>query len=375
MSERVYADYNASAPVRPEARAAVAMVLDLYGNPSSAHREGVRLRRLIEEARESVATLLGRRPRDVVFTSGATEANGAAIAGMLRNGDRLLTSPIEHASILAAARRVAEDGVALEMLPVTRKGRILVDAGRTPRATLASLCLANGEVGSVLPADAVGALSLIAEWVHLDVTQAVGRIALPETGDTVILSLSAHKLGGIGGVGALVIPESAPFRSSVVGGEHERGRRAGTENVPGIVAFGAVARALAAEAEEEAAHVRLLRDRLWARLLAGVPGIFRNGPPLEDTLPNTLNVTVPGISGEALLVHLDLAGIAASLGSACAAGSPEPSHVLRAMGRDDVAARAGLRLSFGWATTEADVERVATVLVDIARERGVGSAA
>jgi len=221
----------------------------------------------------------------------------------------------------------------------------------------------------------VGALSLIAEWVHLDVTQAVGRIALAETGDTVILSLSAHKLGGIGGVGALVIPESAPFRSSVVGGEHERGRRAGTENVPGIVAFGAVARALAAEAEEEAAHVRLLRDRLWARLLAGVPGIFRNGPPLEDTLPNTLNVTVPGISGEALLVHLDLAGIAASLGSACAAGSPEPSHVLRAMGRDDVAARAGLRLSFGWATTEADVERVATVLVDIARERGVGSAA
>jgi cysteine desulfurase len=217
-------------------------------------------------------------------------------------------------------------------------------------------------------------LEAAATHLHIDAVQAIGRMPTAMPGGALI-AVSSHKLGGPTGVGALVVPPGTELRPLVRGGAQERGRRAGTENVLGIVGFGAAARAVREGLAGEHARVRSLRDELWRRLEGAVPGIRQNGPPLNRTLPNTLNVTIPGISGEAVLVRLDLAGVSASLGSACAAGSPEASHVLLAMGRDDAAARAGLRLSLGWASSAADVDVVARAVVDAARAAGDGVAA
>lgn len=377
MTMRAYADYNATAPLRPEAREAVLEALDLLGNASSAHRDGARVRRAIETARAEVAALVGRPPREVVFTSGATEANVLAMTGLLRPGDRLLTSEIDHASILETARALGAAGVEVVHVPVTTAGEldpVALERALAPGATLAAFGLANGEVGSLLGAAALARLDEASAHVHLDAAQVVGRVPVLAP-PRALIALSSHKLGGPAGVGALVLPLDVDVRPLVRGGAQERGRRAGTENVLGIVGFGAAARAVRERWAGEAERVRSLRDALWARLAEAAPGIGRNGPPLERTLPNTLNVTVPGMSGDGVLVRLDLAGVSASLGSACAAGSPEASHVLLAMGRDDAAARAGLRLSLGWASTAADVAAVARAVADAARAARDGVAA
>jgi cysteine desulfurase len=368
---RIYLDHNAGAPLRPEARAAMIDVLaGPPANPSSAHREGARARRLIEEARASVATLIGARPADVVFTSGATEANNLALRGVLSGAgerDGLVVSAIEHASVLETAHALAAGGVRVTVVPVDRAG--CVEPGRVAaacdeRTALVSVGLANGEVGSVAPlAEIAQVLRGRGVALHTDAAQAAGRLPVDVGALGVdLLSLSSHKLGGPPGVGALWVRPGTPLRPLLTGGPQERGRRAGTEPVAAIAGFGAAARASAVELPAARARMAALLERLWQGLVAAVPDVARHGPVEGPRLPNTLNVRVPGCAGESLLVLLDLAGVAASLGSACAAGAPEPSHVLRAMGLDGEAARNGLRLSLGPDTTTSEIDAVVELL-------------
>jgi cysteine desulfurase len=372
---RVYLDHNASAPLRGEARAAMVDALDVLGNPSSAHREGARGRTLVERARAEVAALVGAEPAEIVFTSGATEANNLALRGVAGAG-ALVTTAIEHASVLETARAIGRE---LRIVGVDRQGRVaardVVDA--CDAASLVSVGLANGEVGSVAPvADIVHALAGRGIVVHTDAAQAAGRLPIDVRRlDVDCLSLSAHKLGGPTGVGALWVRRGVVLTPLATGGPQERGRRAGTENVAGIVGFGVAARLARTELATAPRRMATLRDRLWAGIHAAVPDAVVNGPTEEPRLPNTLNVGVPGIAGESLLVLLDLEGIAASLGSACAAGAPEPSHVLRAIGRSEAEARSGLRLSLGPTTTEDDVDAVVRVVPRLVAQIRAGRAA
>jgi cysteine desulfurase len=358
---RVYLDHNASAPLRPEARAAIDEALGVTGNPSSAHREGAAARRLVERARAQVAALVGAVPAEIAFTSGATEANNLALRGL---DGGIVTTAIEHASVLETARAL---GRPLAVVGVDPDGRVDVAdivAACDGATRLASIGLANGEVGTVAPVAAIAAaLRARGVLVHTDAAQAAGRIAVDVRALGVDLaSLSAHKLGGPTGVGALWVRRGVALRPLASGGPQERDRRAGTENVAGIAGFGAAAEAAAGDLEAAGARMAALRDRLWEGIRARVPDVLRNGPAEGDRLPNTLNVTIPTCDGETLVTLLDLEGVAASLGSACAAGAAAPSHVLVAMGRDERAARSGLRLSLGPTTTDDDVARALDVL-------------
>ncbi len=373
---RIYLDHNATAPLGPEVREAMLPFLGPPANPSSAHREGARARSALETARAEVAALVGAAPAEIVFTSGASEANNLALRGTAA-GLGIVTTAIEHASVLETARAL---GAPLSVVPVDREGR--VDAGQVVAACdaatrLVSVGLANGEVGSLAPVAAITAgLRGNGVLVHSDAAQAAGRLPLDVAALGVdLLSLSAHKLGGPAGVGALWLRRGVELAAQTTGGSQERGRRAGTENVAAIVGFGvAAARARAALAANAAVAARLV-ERLWTGLRTRVPGVVRNGPADGPRLPNTLNVSFPGAAGESLLVLLDLAGVAVSLGSACAAGAAEPSHVLLAMGRDRDAARSGVRFSVGPSTTAADIDRVLELLPAlVAQARGEAAA-
>jgi cysteine desulfurase len=364
--------------------------LGVPANPSSAHREGVRARSAVERARTEIANLLGASPTEIVFTSGATEANNLALRGVLAYTTRaggahgrrvgLVTTAIEHVSVLGTAEILARDGVPLTVVPVDAEG--CVDVAQCLSAcddttALVSIGLANGEVGAVAPvATIASALRERGVLVHTDAAQAAGRLPIDVgTLEVDLLSLSAHKLGGPAGVGALWVRRGIRLSPQLTGGPQERGRRAGTENVAAVVGFGAAARLALAEQVEAAARMRRLVERLWRGLSSSVPSVLRHGPPLSRALPNTLNVRFEGCAGESLLILLDLAGIACSLGSACAAGAAEPSHVLRAMGLDDQAARGALRFSLGPHTGAEDVERVLEVLPGlVARVRSAAAA-
>jgi cysteine desulfurase len=279
----------------------------------------------------------------------------------------LVVGTIEHASVLGTAHALAAGGVRVTVVPVDRAG--CVESGRVAaacdeRTALVSIGLANGEVGSVAPlAEIAQVLRGRGIALHTDAAQAAGRLPLDVGALGVdLLALSSHKLGGPPGVGALWVRSGTPLRPLLTGGPQERGRRAGTEPVAAIAGFGAAARASAVELPVARARMAALLDRLWQGLVAAVPDVARHGPVEGTRLPNTLNVRVPGCAGESLLVLLDLAGVAASLGSACAAGAPEPSHVLRAMGLDDEAARNGLRLSLGPDTTTSEIDTVVELL-------------
>jgi cysteine desulfurase len=373
---RIYLDHNAGAPLRPEARSAMLACLGAPANPSSAHREGARARAAVETARAEVAALVGAAPAEIVFTAGATEANNLAIRGAA-GGRRIVTTAVEHASVLETARAL---DVPLAVVGVDAEGRVDADAvvaacdGTT---ALASVGLANGEVGSVAPVAEIAArLRGRGVLLHTDAAQAAGRLPLDVAALGVdLLSLSAHKLGGPAGVGALWVRRGVSLAPQLTGGSQERGRRAGTENVAGIVGFGVAARLARSELSEASARMRALAERLWAGLCARLPDVVRNGPVAGPRLPNTLNLSVPGCTGESLMVLLDLAGIAVSVGSACATGAAEPSHVLRAMGRDAEAARGGLRLSLGPTTSAADVDRVLDVLPGLVAQVRGGAAA
>jgi cysteine desulfurase len=372
-STRAYLDWNAGAPLRPEARTAVLATLDVVGNPSSPHAEGRRVRAIVEDAREEVAALVGAKPAEVVFTSGATEANNAVLAG---GWQAVLLAGIEHDSVLAPARNLACSGKARILdLAVDGRGRIAVEdvarGGREAAVTgpaLLSLQLANNETGVVQPvaaaATAAGAHGLA---VHTDAVQAAGRMAVNFKALGVdFLSLSAHKLGGPKGVGALVIRDGAALPAFIAGGGQERRRRAGTENVPAIAGFGAAARAAAGDLKAME-RVRSLRDRIEAEVMAITPSAVVIGADVER-LPNTTSVALPGASAETLVIALDLAGVAVSAGAACSSGKVGASHVLEAMGLEPALARAAVRISIGWSTTERDVAAFAGAWAHVTAE-------
>jgi len=352
MATRTYLDWNATAELRPQARAAVVAALDVTGNPSSIHASGRAARRLIEDAREQVGALVGVSPRLVVFTSGGTEANATALSPAL--GDSLLVSSIEHPSVLAGGRFAA-----VEQVPVTTDGIVDLDAlermlaGR-PRP-LVSLMLANNETGVVQPvAQAAQRVHAAGGLLHVDAVQGPGRIRCDfKLLGADLMTLSAHKIGGPQGVGALVVREGLRSDALIRGGGQERGARAGTENVAGIAGFGAAAEALA-RLDEESAAMSALRDRLEAGLRAAAADIVIFGHQSER-LPNTTLFAVPGMKAETAVIAFDLEGIAVSSGAACSSGKVAPSHVLKAMGVASDLAGGAIRVSLGYATTESDI--------------------
>lgn len=365
--DRTYLDWNASAPLRPSAHAALMRTLEGTGNPSSVHREGRAARRLIETARENVAALVGAEPHNVVFTSGGTEANVMALTPHLQVGagkaprDRLLVSAIEHPSVGSGGRFATE---AVRRVAVTASGELdLADLraqlGSAERP-LVSVMLANNETGVVQPIRAVAEIVHAAGGIlHVDAVQAIGRVTvdIDELGGD-LLAISAHKIGGPQGIGALVRRnESLHFSEPLLkGGGQERSLRAGTENVAAIAGFGVAAAEVRKQMVAECAHVSGLRDRLEAGLRAIGPEtvIFGAGAP---RVPNTTLFTLPGIRAEIALIGLDLAGIAVSSGSACSSGKVAPSHVLAAMGVKPELARGAIRISTGYGSTAADIDR------------------
>jgi cysteine desulfurase len=360
MNQRSYLDYNATAPIRDEVREAVAEALALPGNPSSVHAEGRAARSAVETAREKVAALVGARPEDVIFTSGATEANALALAPRDGESWRCYVSAVEHPSALCGGRfapgsvtrfPVTADGVAdLESLAEQlRESKV---AGEKP---FVSLMVANNETGAIQPvAEAARIVHDAGGLLHTDAVQAAGRIELDIAAlGADLLSLSAHKIGGPKGVGALVLGTGATVEPLMRGGSQERRRRAGTENVAAIVGFG-VAAELAAADLAKAGETASLRDELERGALALAPGAVVLSANVAR-LPNTSGLAVPGVKAETLVIGLDLAGVAISSGSACSSGKVEASHVLGAMGVADELRQGAIRISLGFGTENADI--------------------
>jgi len=368
MSDRIYLDWNATAPLRTAARSATLAALDATGNPSSVHAEGRAARRLIEEARERVAALVAAEPRNVVFTSGGTEANMLALTPATATArERLLVSAIEHPSVLAGGRFQA---AAVERLPVNGSGQIDLSALERRLAvpgdkaqgspTLVSLMLANNETGVVQPISQAARLVHAAGFLlHVDAVQAVGRISCDINAlGADLLTVSGHKIGAPKGVGALIRRDAALAIADplIKGGGQERGARAGTENVAGIAGFGAAAAAALADLAADRERMIALRDRLEARLAAASPEIVIFGAETER-VPNTTLFSMPGMKAETAIIAFDLEGVAVSAGAACSSGKVQPSHVLAAMGVPPQLAGGAIRVSLGPTTTEFEIDR------------------
>jgi cysteine desulfurase len=353
----IYLDHNASSPLVPAAREAM-LALGEAGNPSSEHAAGRRARGALEAARRAVADAVGVRPAEVCFTSGATEANNLALFGTALSGGHIVTTPIEHVSVLGPVRELERRGTRVTWLPVDAEGRVTVEgvaAALRPDTALVSIGWANGEIGAVQPIAEIAAVCRArGVLLHVDAAQAVGRVPV-QAGDIDLCTISAHKLGGPVGIGALVVRRGVGLRPLLRGGEQERGLRPGTENAAAAAGFAA-----AIATAGWAGGLAALRDRLWDGI-AAIGGVRRHGPR-DGGLPNTLNVGIDGLVGETVVAALDLEGVCASVGSACAAGSGEPSAVLRAIGCDDVTARGGVRFSLGPRTTAGEVDAAAAAL-------------
>ncbi len=368
--KRIYLDNNATSPIHPAVLDAVASAMrDGFGNASSVHREGQLARRALEEARDAVGALVGTKPREIVFTSGGTESNNAAIFGLVPPGDahHIVTTAIEHPSALEAVRKLEARGCRVTRVGCEASGAVsaarMIEAIR-PETALAVMMLAQSETGVLQPVEEVAAACRARGIpLHCDAVQAVGRIRvdLERLGaDTV--AFSAHKMHGPKGIGALRVRTGLTLDPLLVGGAQERRRRAGTESVPLAVGFGAAAR-LAME-EGRAEQVAALRDHLERSILASVPHARINGGG-APRLPNTVNVLLPKCDAEAIVIALDLRGIAASTGSACSSGRVEPSRVLIEMGLSEEDARSSIRLSLSRFTTREEVERAAAILADV----------
>ena len=365
MKNPVYMDHNATTAVRPEARDAVALALALTGNPSSVHGSGRTVRRLVEDARDAVAALVGAEPAWVVFTSGGTEANNLALRVLPKRAP-ILCSAVEHASVLSVMDGIVE-------IPVDGDG--VVDLGAleallagedTP--ALVSVMLANNETGVLQPVADVAALAHEhGALIHCDAVQAAGKMAIDFRAlGCDLMSLSAHKIGGPSGVGALVVTSGVEGDLALIpmlrGGGQERGRRAGTENVPGIAGFGAAARA-AREGLTDFARLGRWRERIENRLRQHADSrVYGFGAP---RLANTSCLTMPGVEAETQVIQLDLAGVAVSAGAACSSGKVEPSRVLAAMGVDANEAATAIRVSLGWNTTEDDADKFVEAWIQV----------
>jgi len=359
----VYLDHHATTPVDPRVvDAMLPYFSEVFGNPaSSGHAFGWKAREAVEKARKEVAALIGASAREVVFTSGATESNNWALGGVAKRAPagrrHVAVSAVEHKAVLEPARALEEAGWRLTVMPVEPDGRLAVEtiqATVTPETALVSVMMANNEIGVVEPIGAIGAITRDrGALLHVDAAQAVGKIPIDvEAMNVDLLSLTGHKFYGPKGCGALYVRKGTPLAPITIGGGQERGLRAGTLNVPGIVGLGAACAIARSEMEEEAARTRTLRDRLLAGLRSGVDGVIVNGS-LEFRLPNNLHVTFDGVDGESLMIGIG--DIAVSSGSACESASEAPSHVLTAIGAVR-ASGAVVRFGLGRHTTDDDID-------------------
>jgi cysteine desulfurase len=378
---RVYLDHSATTPVdRRVVDAMLPYLTEKFGNASSVHFFGQEARAAVDRARREVAALIGARANEIVFVSGGTEANNLAIRGLCEavqgnagrgNKGHVITSSIEHSSVRGICEALEKDDWVITRLPAYSEGLVRLEdvrAALRPDTVLISVMLANNEIGTLQPLEEIG--SLVREerargrrlWLHTDAVQAAGRIPLDvETLGCDLLSLSAHKLYAPKGVGALFVRRGVRLISQNVGGHQEREKRAGTEGVPGIVAFGVAAKLAREELEQRATHDQRLRDRFESGVIDRVEDVVFNGDRAQR-LPHLSNISFRFIEGEGLLISLDLQGIAVSTGSACSSGTLEPSPVIRALGRNEELARGAIRFSFGKDNTEGDVDYVLEVL-------------
>ena len=386
----IYLDYNATTPIRPEVLDAMLPCLRThFGNPSSLHRVGRRAKQALEEAREQVAGLIHAKPAEVLFTSGGTESNNLALRGISegmlqtrhRKNAHIITTGIEHSSVLETAKALGSQKVLgsqkilgsqevmITTLPVDAEGRLSpsdLEAALTPDTVVVSIGLANHEIGTLQP---IRELSHITHAhgvpLHVDAVQAAGKLPLDVDQLGVdALSLSAHKIYGPKGIGALYMRTGTALHPVFRGGPQEREKRPGTENVAAAVGFGTAASLAGQDIETHTIRLIHLIALLWNGIQSHIPDVVRH-TPMQTCLPNTLNVGFSGASGEGLMMGLDLAGIAVSTGSACAAGSVEPSHVLQALGCDEAGAKSAIRFSTGMHTTEEEIAQVLEVLPQI----------
>ena len=367
---RVYMDSNATTPVLPEVFEAMRpYYLEGFGNASSIHHHGQHARAAVEHARESVARLLNCRAAEVVFTSGGTEGDNFALTGLMRSGDHLITSTIEHHAVLNTAQALAKRGVAVTYIPVDSRGLIDPEDIRRaiqPNTKLISVMLANNETGVLQPVEEIGKIATEADvYFHTDAVQAAAKVEIDvKKIGCDLLSISGHKMHAPQGTGALFVSKGTLIEPMFYGGNHERQRRAGTENLPGIVGLGAAAE-IAREglANGSTQKLRTLRDRLQQAILELEETVVNGaGAP---RVPNTTNIQINHIEGEALVIALDLKGVAVSTGAACSSGAIEPSHVLTAMGLTPDQARSSIRFSLGKHNTEADVDFAISVIPEV----------
>ena len=362
---KVYLDHNATTPVHPEVRDAVAPFLaDLFGNPSSIHWAGRDVRKAIEDARQETAAFFGCQPLEIVFTSSGTESDNLAIKGIAYRkgnaGKHIVTSAVEHPAIINTCRFLEGQGFRVTYVPVNRHGIVEPDSVRAAIAKdtiLVSVMNANNETGCVMPIREIGLLAREAGvLMHTDAVQAAGKIPIDWKDLPVdLLTFSGHKVNGLKGAGGLIVRKGMEMAAVIHGGHQERGRRGGTENVVGIVAMGKAFSILREDMADEVRETRRLRDRFEKALFDRIPDLVLNGHP-TDRLPNTVNISFRFVEGEALLLNLDILGIACSSGSACTSGSLEASPILMAMGADPIDAQGALRFSLGRGNTDEDMD-------------------
>jgi len=369
--ERIYLDYAATTPTHPDVlKAMLPYFTDAFGNPSSIYSYGQEAKGAIEEARDRVASLIGARDEEMVFTGSGTEADNFALKGTAfaneSKGNHIITSAIEHPAVIQTCKFLEKRGFAVSYLPVDEYGMVDPDDVKktiTSKTILVSVMHANNEIGTIQPIAEIGKICKEAEiYFHTDAVQAVGHIPVDVNGLGVdLLSMSAHKLYGPKGIGALYIRKGTRLVSFMNGGEQERNRRASTENVPGLVGFGKAVEITQQEMKEEAERVKCLRDKLTQGLLESIDHTRLNGHPVKR-LPNNVNITVDFVEGESMLLNLDLEGICASTGSACSTANLEPSHVLLAIGLSHEQSHGSLRFSLGKWNTEEEIDRVLEIL-------------
>ena len=375
--DRIYLDYAATAPVLPEVLDAMLPFFTFrFGNPSGIHANGRETRKAVEHARRQTAEVLGAESREICFTSGGSESNNLAIQGtafaLRGKGSHIITSQIEHHSVLNTCSWLEKQGFRVTWLPVDSDGAVDPEAVRdaiSPETILVSIMTANNEIGTVQPVAQIGEICREKGVVfHTDAVQAAGMLKTDvREMNADLVSLSAHKFHGPKGIGALYIRKGTRLDPLIHGGSQERGLRAGTENVPGIVGLGKAIETAEEEREENAARIRGLRKALTDRILQTIPRARLNGHP-EQRLPGNCHFSFPGTESEALLLRLDLAGISASGGSACTSGSVEPSHVLQAIGLKDEMLHSSIRLTLGRETTLKEIEKTAQVLTEIVED-------
>ncbi|MGH9714737.1 MAG: cysteine desulfurase family protein [Candidatus Acidiferrales bacterium] len=378
---RAFLDYNSTTPVDPEVLAAMLPYLaENFGNASSIHSVGQSARAGVDHARESVAALLGAKAAEIVFTSGGTEADNLAIFGVVAASTaakkHIVTTAIEHDAILHSCQELERQGIAVTFVPVGRGG--IVDPGEIRRALrpetiLISVMQTNNELGTIQPIEEIGKIAGEADiYFHCDAVQAAGKLPIDVNRLAVdLLSVSAHKIYGPKGIGALYVRSGTPLEPRFFGGHHERDRRPGTENVPGIVGLGKAAELARKNLAADTSRITAMRDRFEAALLAAIPSVRVTGERTRR-VGNTTNLTFAGAGGEAMLIALDLQGVAVSTGAACSSGAVEPSHVLLAAGLSPDEARSSLRFSLGRPTTDKEIDHaIAVVAAVVERLRSI----